>query len=36
MCILCLTSGRLELGFNVYRVFDSRSFGDVSQCVSCV
>ena len=38
MCIVCLTAGRLELGLNVYRVFDSLPCGDGSQCVwvSCV
>ena len=36
MCIVCLTGGDMELGLNVYRVFDSRRYGAGSQWVSCV
>ena len=36
MCIVCLTVCPVEIGLNVYRVFDSMSCGDGSQCVSCV
>ena len=36
MCIVCLTACCVEMGLNVYRVFDSMLCGDVSQCVSCV
>ena len=36
MCIMCLTAGGMELGLDVYRVFDSRRYGAGSQCVSCV
>ena len=30
MCIVCLTARPVEMGLNVYRVFDSMSCGDGS------
>ena len=36
MGVVCLTACCVDMGLNVYSVFDSRSFGAGSRCVSCV